>query len=297
MNTEFLRTFLAISEIRSFVGAAEQLNVTQSTVSSRINQLEASLGVRLFERSKVGVELTPAGQRVHRHAANMVQLWEQCRHVAALPGPFSDSLAIGARYGLWDPLVLEWVTQFRKMNTTIALEAEVGVARGLVNRVLDGALDLAIIYSPPAHPSLKARRLFDEEFVLVTPNASDAEYPPRNYIYIDWGTDFSTRHKLLSPELSDVGLRVNLGALGLQLADRLQSAVYFPERLVASQIANQALFSVKGAPKIKYPVFAVHLHGDNREILAAAIDSLQAVCPSEPNWEASGLNQSRGSQP
>lgn len=280
MNIEFLRTFLAISELRSFVGAADRLNVTQSTVSSRIHQLEQSLNVRLFRRNKAGVSLTVEGKRVHRHAANLIQLWEQCRTAAALPSEYTSSLTIGARYGLWDPLVLDWITVFREKHKTVALEAEVGVATGLVNRVLDGALDLAIIYSPPAHPSLKAHRLFDEEFVLITTAPGDGVYPPRQYIYIDWGADFSTRHALLAPELPVEGLSVNLGALGLQLAERMNSAVYFPKRIVQPKLERGELYSVTDAPTIKFPVYAVHQQGNTREVVQSAVSSLVQPTPS-----------------
>ena len=58
MDIDLARTFLEVVACGNFVGAAEQLNVTQSTVSMRIRSLEQQLGRSLFERSKAGASLT-----------------------------------------------------------------------------------------------------------------------------------------------------------------------------------------------------------------------------------------------
>jgi len=74
MDTELVRTFLAIVSAGSFVRAAERLHVSQTTVSARIRTLEDQLRRRLFIRNKAGVSLTPAGEQFLRHAPALVQL-------------------------------------------------------------------------------------------------------------------------------------------------------------------------------------------------------------------------------
>ena len=63
MGIEQARTFLAIAAHGSFLEAAGRLHVTQSTVSARIQHLEAGLGARLLVRNRAGTSLTPAGRR------------------------------------------------------------------------------------------------------------------------------------------------------------------------------------------------------------------------------------------
>ena len=63
METELARTFLTVIAAGNFIGAAERLHVTQSTVSARIHRLEEQLGCSLFVRNKAGTRLTPAGRR------------------------------------------------------------------------------------------------------------------------------------------------------------------------------------------------------------------------------------------
>ena len=62
MKIDHIRTFLEISNCGNFNRAAENLNVTQSTVSARIKSMEEHFGRILFKRSHSGVELTSAGQ-------------------------------------------------------------------------------------------------------------------------------------------------------------------------------------------------------------------------------------------
>ena len=68
MNIEHLRTFLDVAQTGSFHRSAERLSVSQSTVSARIKGLEERLDRVLFNRSKSGVTVTGAGQRLLRHA-------------------------------------------------------------------------------------------------------------------------------------------------------------------------------------------------------------------------------------
>ena len=72
MNTDLLRTFLEVAKTRHFGHAAENLYLTQSAVSSRIKQLEGTLGVPLFTRQRNNILLTPAGERLLPHAENLL---------------------------------------------------------------------------------------------------------------------------------------------------------------------------------------------------------------------------------
>lgn len=71
MNWDDLRIFLAVARIGSVSGAGKNLGVQHSTVSRRLQQLEASLGVRLLDRKRSGYELTPAGEDLRDAALRM----------------------------------------------------------------------------------------------------------------------------------------------------------------------------------------------------------------------------------
>ena len=77
MKIDHIRTFLEISNCGNFNRAAENLNVTQSTVSARIKAMEDRFGRELFTRSHSGVELTSAGHHFRQYALNIQRLWQQ----------------------------------------------------------------------------------------------------------------------------------------------------------------------------------------------------------------------------
>lgn len=77
MDLKNLKTFICVAELGGFTRAAEQLGFSQSTISFQIKQLEAELGVRLFERIHHTVNLTEQGREVLRYAHRMDRLTEE----------------------------------------------------------------------------------------------------------------------------------------------------------------------------------------------------------------------------
>ena len=109
MDIDQIRTFLAVSASGSFIEASTRLYVTQSTVSARMQNLEAYLGAALFVRHRKGVELTQAGKRFLRHAKALLLTLEQARHDVGLPSRFRATVTLGARIALWEGFLQVWV--------------------------------------------------------------------------------------------------------------------------------------------------------------------------------------------
>src|SRR5271170_4565120 len=101
MNLEELRTFLDVVETGSLVAASRRLNVTQSTVTARLNALEEEIGQKLLHRGKSGTELTSPGFKLQRYAEVMVQLWRQARYEVSLPKGFQAVCNVGLEFDLW----------------------------------------------------------------------------------------------------------------------------------------------------------------------------------------------------
>ena len=94
MDIDQAKTFLAITANGSFLEAAKQLHLTQSTVSARIQRLEDELGTRLFVRNRAGASLTPAGRRFFEYAKRLVLTAEQAgEFLAAWPAILDDAYA------------------------------------------------------------------------------------------------------------------------------------------------------------------------------------------------------------
>ena len=126
MDVEHARTFIAVMETRSFIKAAEQLYVTQSTVSARIKALEDRLGCRLFNRSKAGVSLTSEGSQFSRHAMTFVRIWAQAQQEVGLPPHITSRINIGAQISHWDDIMVNWMCWLRQEHPGLAVRAEIG---------------------------------------------------------------------------------------------------------------------------------------------------------------------------
>jgi DNA-binding transcriptional LysR family regulator len=264
-------------ETGSFVEAAARVFVTQSTVSMRIKALEEQLGKILFARSKAGATLTPAGIQFHKHALAMVRIWEQARLEVALPAGYQAALTVGGQYSLWDGFLLDWVARMRTKAPQIALRTQAGFSNVLMQHLVEGTLDLGVMYTPESRPGFELEMLFEEELVLVSSETRPSGKPGKNYIYIDWGPEFGADHSLNFPDLSTPGLYMELGSLSLNYLLQNHASGYFPKRLVLSYLEEGALKLVKQAPVFHYPAYVVYPTDGNPELFDVALKTMKKV--------------------
>lgn len=271
MDTELARTFLSVATAGSFVGAAERLHVTQSTVSTRIRTLEDQLGCPLFIRNKAGAALTDAGRRFQRHATMLVRTVEQARHDVGLPKGARASVVVGARIGIWEGLLLGWLAQCRRAMPDVSIRAEIGFEADLMQGLIDGRIDIAVMYTPQRRPNLELVPLVDERLVLV-----ESVLPGSDYVYVDWGPEFYAQHSASFPDLAGPSLSVNVGWLGLRHLLGNGGSGYFPLRTVEPLVAAGHLLRVAGAPEFVLPAWLVHPSDPDREAVVPMLQSLTA---------------------
>lgn len=278
MDIEFARTFLKVVDTGSFIRAAKTLHVTQAAVSRRIRTLEEYLGCDLFVRNKAGAVLTPSGRRFLRYAANMVQTLERARHEIGVAREFDGSLTIGGRFGLWEGLLLRLLETMRQERSDIQIRAEIGFEEGLMQALVDGSLDLGIMYTPQNRPTLRVERLLEEELVLVTSQPQAREMlDPDSYVHVDWGPEFLAQLSGSLPELSSPRLIVGISWLGLQLIMSDGGAGYFPRRLVQDLILQKRLYRVAGAPSFQLPAYVVYPGAGNNPLIESTVATLHRV--------------------
>jgi DNA-binding transcriptional LysR family regulator len=275
MDVELARTFLEVIGAGSFIEAAERLNVTQSTVSHRIKLLEEQLGTRLFVRNKGGAALTPAGVRFQHPAAALVRIWEQARQEAALPEGHSAILRVGGEAGLWNRWLHHWVPWMRQHAPDIALRCEVGLPDSLTQSLVEGLLDIAVLYSPHSRPSLRIELLAEEELILVEAD------PPAGcrgeHVYVDWGEDFRRKHRLSFPDFPSPALFIGLGTLGFDYLLRQGGTGYFPRSLVEPHLSSGRVRIVAEGRSFGLPIYAVYSAEAEANAIGAALSGLRAI--------------------
>ena len=179
METELARTFLTVVAAGNFIGAAERLHVTQSTVSARIHTLEEQLGCSLFVRNKAGTRLTAAGRQFQKHAAILVRTVERARQDVGIAAGYRATLTVGGRLGLWEGLLLEWLPLMRDLAPDISVRAEVGFEEELMHGLVEGRIDIGVMYTPQSRPGLTVERLLEERLVLVSTEEHGEPRPGR----------------------------------------------------------------------------------------------------------------------
>lgn len=281
MDTELARTFLAVVAAGSFVAAAERLHVTQSTVSARIQGLEAALGRRLLVRNKGGTTLTAAGRQFQKHASTLVRTVEQARHDVGVAGRFRGSVTIGARFGLWEQFLLALLPDLLRRAPEIAVRAEIGLEADLMQGLIEGRLDIAVMYTPESRPGLTVELLFDERLVLASTQRRSRVEPGPGYVYIDWGPEFFARHSARFPEFQGAPLTANVGWLGLEHVLQNGGSGYFPHRLVRPHLPGRRLSIVPGAPEFRLAAYMVHPSDADPEIVGPVLAAIRRAAGGE----------------
>jgi len=277
MDLDLVRTFIEVTEAGSFVKAAERLNVTQSTVSSRIKELELRLGRSLFERSKAGAHLTGAGTRFQPHARALLRAWQEARHDVGLPERFEAVLSIGAQYSLWDRLLIDWLIAVADGMHNVALRADVAQSDTLIRQLYEGTLDIGVMYAPQFRAGLAMRHLLTDELVLVGSGTAEMGPGTPGYVFVDWGPEFRLSHDEAFRGADAPAVAFGLGALALRYIRERTGSGYFPLRVVADLIARGEVMLNENAPRFHRPAYAVYRAADVDAVLTRALDTMTAM--------------------
>jgi len=280
MDLDQIKTFLSVVSNGSFLEAASRLHITQSAVSSRIQALEGFLGTTLFVRNRSGAKLTPAGRRFVNHAKSVVLTLDKARHDVGLPSRYRASITIGARIALWEVFLPRWVGEMRRNSPDISIRSEIGFEEDLMRRVIEGTMDVALMYTPQHSPGVHVQHLFDETLVLLTTDP-DKSWPDENYIYVDWGPAFYAQHSSNYPDLERPAQVVNIGWLGVQIIISNGGSCFVPYRMAKPLIETNQLFQMPDSPQFKLPTYMVYQLNSDSIVLEQVLDSLRAQADIE----------------
>jgi DNA-binding transcriptional LysR family regulator len=163
-----LNTFLAVIRGGSVTAAADQLLVTQPSVSSAISALGRELGCELFERSGRGVRLTAAGEAFMPYATDVIGLLLDGRQSAREASEAtSRRLRIIAVTTAAESFVPPLMSAFSQRHPEIELTLDVDNRRAVLDRILSHGADVAVLGRPPAEDRLRAEPLARNEIVCI----------------------------------------------------------------------------------------------------------------------------------
>jgi LysR family transcriptional regulator, low CO2-responsive transcriptional regulator len=164
-----LVAFLTVVRRGSVTAAAEELVVTQPSVSAAVSALERELGVRLTERSGRTVRPTAAGEAYAPFAADVLGLLEQgARAAREAEEARPHTLRISAVTTAGEYLVPQLIQSFRERRPEVEISLDVGNREVVFQRVLDHKVDVAVTGRIPDDDRLVGDDFADNEFALVT---------------------------------------------------------------------------------------------------------------------------------
>jgi LysR family transcriptional regulator, hydrogen peroxide-inducible genes activator len=180
ITLKHLRYFDALAQQGHFGRAAEICAISQPALSVQIKELEALLGAPLVERGPRQIRLTALGESFALRARDILRSVDELGNLArASTGPLTGRLRIGVIPTVAPYLLPRIIQLLTAEHPALDLRPREAVTQKLVDDLIEGGLDVAIVALPVSEPSLFEHPLFTEEFVLVRP-AADAARPVPN---------------------------------------------------------------------------------------------------------------------
>lgn len=171
-----LKYLCAVAEHRHFSKAAAACHVTQSTLSAAIQELESQLGVKLFERNKKAVLITPLGEKLLAQARIVLGDLEDFIGIAHAHGaPLVGDLRLGVIPTIGPFLLPSILADLRKSFNSLKLYLKEELSAELVQQLQQGKLDLIILAFPYPLPDMETVSLFKDEFLLCLPPGHELE--------------------------------------------------------------------------------------------------------------------------
>ena len=175
-----LRYLVAIAEHRNFTRAAEACFATQSTLSAGLKELEQTLGVRLVERDRHSVTMTPVGEQTALRARALLAAAEDLAATAAgAAAPMSGLLRLGVIPTIAPFVLPRLLPDLRARFPQLRLALREDLTAMLMERLTGGGLDFALIALPYDTEGLMVRALFDDELMLAAPTGAPELQPRR----------------------------------------------------------------------------------------------------------------------
>lgn len=172
MNLRTLKYFVAIADAGSFTGAAVAVSIAQPALTRQMHDLEAELGVKLFQRGARGVRLTPDGATLYESAGRM--LAEAARVRLLLGGGGGDqhaTVVLGVTPTLTRVLLPGVFERCHRHLAGVRLVVREAFTPQLMEGLERGLIDMAVVTNPMPHRALALQPLLVEPFALIAPTA------------------------------------------------------------------------------------------------------------------------------
>ncbi len=170
MDIRDLQVFLAVAARLNFTRAAEDVHLTQPSVSVRIHQLEEEIGVKLFEQAGKRILLTEAGRMLEPYARRAIAAVDNARQaIEEFQGLERGTLRIGASTTPGMYIVPRVIAAFKRQHPKIEIHLSIKDTRRVEESVLANEVDFGFVGGHLTDADVESTSWFTDELVLIVP--------------------------------------------------------------------------------------------------------------------------------
>ncbi len=165
---------IALDEKGSFIDAAKRCNVTQSTISAGIKELETILEQPLFIRGRKNITLTALGEETAERARRILNATDRlCARAQESKTPLSSTLRLGVIPTIAPYFLPEILPRLQKDFPKLDLQIYEDFSDRLSEKLRQGTIDVALMAFPYEMEDIETIELFDEPFFLACPKGKE----------------------------------------------------------------------------------------------------------------------------
>lgn len=170
IDFRYLETFCRVAKLKNFSKAAEDLFLTQPTVSGHILSLERSLSLRLFDRTSREVRLTKAGEVFLEYALKILLSRKNLLNaLSEFSQGIRGEISLGASTIPGEYLLPKRMGDFKKEHPHLVISLKIADTREIVQYVLQDHVEFGIIGAKFIYPSLRYEKYEEDEIIVVAP--------------------------------------------------------------------------------------------------------------------------------
>lgn len=256
MTLNELRFIVAVAQERNFRRAAEKSFISQPALSLAIQKLEEELGLKIFERGKGDVTVTPVGSAIVGQAQRVLEGVDTIRELATQgSNQLASPLRIGVIHSVAPYLLPDLIPALKKIAPDLSLDIEENITANLDILLRNGTLDVIVIALPFGDSGILTHALYDEAFEVVV-NSEHAWAERRSVnaqdlagekvLLLDSGHCFSNQVAEACPDLSRKGADIQKG-----------TSLETIRNMVASGLGITVLPASANSPRYRSPLLKV----------------------------------------
>lgn len=174
LNLRSLEIFIKVAEQKGFSKAAKELSLSQPTVSEHIQNLEKSLGIKLFDRIEKEAYMTGAANLLYKYARNILSLEKEAiKEIDKMLGRIKGDLVIGASSIPGVYILPNIIIEFKKIYNNINIDLRIKDSQAIIDDLIGNVIEFGIVGTKVKNEKLDYLNFLNDEIILVLPGKGD----------------------------------------------------------------------------------------------------------------------------